>query len=300
MTVHMEDVYRENKSLMFSLAYRMTGSVTEAEDIVQDTFLAMAGTDLDDIHHVKSYLCKAVTNRCLDLLRSARWKREQYVGEWLPEPMLDFAESNDPLHTVIAEEAVSYGLLVLLEKLSPLERAVYVLRTALDYEYSEIAAMLAKTEAGCRKLFSRAGQKLKEAGYQEQVQEQIQQTNHPTRLIEQLMQAISQSDAKALVGLLTTDSVLVSDGGGKVRAAIRPICTDERVAAFWMGVWPRYASHATMHILKVNGQDGIAVYSEGKVKMILQITTDEEADQITRIYMMVNPDKLKHLQKENG
>ncbi|MFS0558063.1 RNA polymerase sigma-70 factor [Brevibacillus sp. 179-C9.3 HS] len=293
MTVHMEDVYREYKSLLFSLAYRMTGSVTEAEDIVQDTFLALAGTDFQDIHHVKSYLCKAVTNRCLDLLKSARWKREQYVGEWLPEPIVDASATNDPLHTVIAEESVSYGLLVLLENLSPPERAVYVLRTALDYEYSEIAAMLEKTEAGCRKLLSRAGQKLKEAGYQGEAP----QSNRSTRLVEQLIHAISQSDARALIGLLTNDSVLVSDGGGKVRAAIRPIFTNERIAAFWMGVWPRWASRATIQIRSINGQDGIAVFSEGELKMIIQITMNEEEDRIKQMYMMVNPEKLAHLQK---
>ncbi|GED61313.1 RNA polymerase sigma-70 factor [Brevibacillus formosus] len=293
MTVRMGDVYREYKSLLFSLAYRMTGSVTEAEDIVQDTFLALAGTDIQDIHHVKSYLCKAVTNRCLDLLKSARWKREQYVGEWLPEPVVDASATNDPLHTVIAEESVSYGLLVLLENLSPPERAVYVLRTALDYEYSEIAAMLEKTEAGCRKLFSRAGQKLREAGYQGAAP----QSNRSTRLVEQLIHAISQSDARALIGLLTNDSVLVSDGGGKVRAALRPIFSDERIAAFWMGVWPRWASRATMQIRSINGQDGIAVFSEGELKMIIQITMNEEEERIKHMYMMVNPDKLAHLQK---
>ncbi|MFF0829381.1 RNA polymerase sigma-70 factor [Brevibacillus sp. NPDC003359] len=293
MAVYMEDVYREYKSLMFSLAYRMTGSVTEAEDIVQDTFLALAGTDIQDIHHVKSYLCKAVTNRCLDLLKSARWKREQYVGEWLPEPMVDASATNDPLHTVIAEESVSYGLLVLLENLSPPERAVYVLRTALDYEYSEIAAMLEKTEAGCRKLFSRAGQKLKDAGYQGAAP----QSNRSTRLVEQLMHAISKSDAKVLIGLLTNDSVLVSDGGGKVKAAIRPIFSDERIAAFWLGVWPRWTSHATVQIRSINGQDGVLVFSEGKLKMILQIMVNEEEDRIKHVYMMVNPDKLVHLQK---
>ncbi|MGG4450439.1 RNA polymerase sigma factor SigJ [Brevibacillus sp. HB1.2] len=296
MTVHMGDVYREYKSLLFSLAYRMTGSVTEAEDIVQDTFLALAGTDIQDIHHVKSYLCKAVTNRCLDLLKSARWKREQYVGEWLPEPMLDASETNDPLQTVIAEETVSYGLLVLLENLPSTLRAVFVLRTALDYEYSEIAAMLEMTEVNCRKKFSLARKKLAEAGYQAIVP----QSNRTSSLVEQLMQAISQSDAKSLIGLLTKDAVFVSDGGGKVRAAIHPIFSDERITAFWMGVWPRWASHATMQIRSINGQDGIAVYSEGQLKMIIQITMNEEEDRIARLYMMVNPDKLAHLQKENG
>ncbi|ASJ52114.1 RNA polymerase [Brevibacillus formosus] len=296
MTVHMEDVYREYKSLLFSLAYRMTGSVTEAEDIVQDTFLALAGTDIQDIHHVKSYLCKAVTNRCLDLLKSARWKREQYVGEWLPEPMLDASETNDPLQTVIAEEAVSYGLLVLLENLPSTLRAVFVLRTALDYEYSEIASMLEMTEVNCRKKFSLARKKLAEAGYQAIVT----QSNRTSSLVEKLMQAISKSDAKSLIGLLTKDVVFVSDGGGKVRAAINPIFSDERITAFWMGVWPRWASRATMQIRSINGQDGIAVYSEGQLKMIIQITMNEEEDRIDRLYMMVNPDKLAHLQKENG
>ncbi|MFA4136175.1 MULTISPECIES: RNA polymerase sigma factor SigJ [unclassified Brevibacillus] len=295
MTVHMEDVYREYKSLLFSLAYRMTGSVTEAEDIVQDTFLALAGTDIQDIHHVKSYLCKAVTNRCLDVLKSARWKREQYVGEWLPEPMLDASETNDPLQAVIAEEAVSYGLLVLLEKLPSTLRAVFVLRTALDYEYSEIAAMLGMTEVNCRKKFSLARKKLAEAGYQAIVP----QSSRTSSLVEQLMQAISKSDAKSLIGLLTKDAVLVSDGGGKVRAAIHPIFSDERITAFWMGVWPKWASLATMQIRSINGQDGIVVYSEGQLKMIIQITMNE-ADRIARLYMMVNPDKLAHLQKENG
>ncbi|EJL20188.1 RNA polymerase sigma factor SigJ [Brevibacillus sp. BC25] len=296
MTVNMEDVYREYKSLLFSLAYRMTGSVTEAEDIVQDTFLALAGTDIQDIHHVKSYLCKAVTNRCLDLLKSARWKREQYVGEWLPEPLLDASETNDPLQTVIAGEAVSYGLLVLLENLPSTLRAVFVLRTALDYEYSEIAAMLEMTEVNCRKKFSLARKKLAEAGYQAIVP----QPNRTSSLVEQLMQAISKSDAKSLIGLLTKDAVFVSDGGGKVRAAIHPIFSDERITAFWMGVWPRWASQATMQIRSINGQDGIAVYSEGQLKMIIQITMNEEEDRIARLYMMVNPDKLAHLQKENG
>lgn len=296
MAVHMEDVYREYKSLLFSLAYRMTGSVMEAEDIVQDTFLALAGTDIQDIHHVKSYLSKAVTNRCLDLLKSARWKREQYVGEWLPEPMLDASETNDPLQTVIAEEAVSYGLLVLLENLPSTLRAVFVLRTALDYEYSEIAAMLEMTEVNCRKKFSLARKKLAEAGYQAIVP----QPNRTSSLVEQLIQAISKSDAKSLIGLLTKDAVFVSDGGGKVRAAIHPIFSDERIVAFWMGVWPKWASHATMQIRSMNGQDGIAVYSEGQLKMIMQITMNEDEDRIARLYMIVNPDKLAHLQKENG
>ncbi|WP_246005802.1 RNA polymerase sigma factor SigJ [Brevibacillus gelatini] len=288
----MEQVYRKYKGLMFSLAYQMTGSVAEAEDIVQETFVALADANINDILHVKSYLCKAVTNRCLDTLKSARWKREQYVGEWLPEPLFDDRGAHDPLHAVIAEESVSYSLLVLLDTLSPAERAVYVLRTALDLEYRAIAEMLDKTEASCRKLYSRAQQRLKASG--------LPQNTVPARsrkLIEQLIQAISRADATALVQLLTEDAVLISDGGGKARAALRPIFSGKRVAAFWLGVWPKWADHSAIEIRSINGEDGIAVYSQGELKVTIQLRLSQEKDRIERMYMIVNPEKLAHLQK---
>ncbi|MGZ0052186.1 RNA polymerase sigma factor SigJ [Brevibacillus gelatini] len=288
----MEQVYRKYKGLMFSLAYQMTGSVAEAEDIVQETFVALADANINDILHVKSYLCKAVTNRCLDTLKSARWKREQYVGEWLPEPLFDERGANDPLHAVIAEESVSYSLLVLLDTLSPAERAVYVLRTALDLEYRAIAEMLDKTEASCRKLYSRAQQRLKASG--------LPQNTVPARsrkLIEQLIQAISRADATALVQLLTEDAVLISDGGGKARAALRPIFSGKRVASFWLGVWPKWAEHSAIEIRSINGEDGIAVYSQGELKVTIQLRLSQEKDRIERMYMIVNPEKLAHLQK---
>ena len=290
MQDRMEDVYQEYKALLFSLAYRLLGSVTEAEDIVQETFLAFAQNDINDIHHVKSYLCKAVTNRCLDTLKSARWKREQYVGEWLPEPFMDEKNENDPLHVLMEKEAVSYGLLVLLDTLTPVERAVYVLRTALDYDYRTIAEMLEKTEDSCRKLFSRAGQKLKGAGLQTEAQPE-----RSTRLVTQLIQAISQSDAKTLICLLTHDAVLVSDGGGKVKAAINPIYTDQRVVAFLLGIWPRWAPSSTMEVRSMNGQDGIALISDGELKITFQLVLHPEEERIERLYMMVNPEKLSHL-----
>ncbi|RNB56312.1 sigma-70 family RNA polymerase sigma factor [Brevibacillus gelatini] len=292
MKESMEQVYRKYKGLMFSLAYQMTGSVAEAEDIVQETFVALADANINDILHVKSYLCKAVTNRCLDTLKSARWKREQYVGEWLPEPLFDDRGAHDPLHAVIAEESVSYSLLVLLDTLSPAERAVYVLRTALDLEYRAIAEMLDKTEASCRKLYSRAQQRLKASG--------LPQNTVPARsrkLIEQLIQAISRADATALVQLLTEDAVLISDGGGKARAALRPIFSGKRVAAFWLGVWPKWADHSAIEIRSINGEDGIAVYSQGELKVTIQLRLSQEKDRIERMYMIVNPEKLAHLQK---
>ncbi|MDF2681276.1 MAG: polymerase [Brevibacillus sp.] len=291
MTIWMEDVYRQYKPLMFSLAYRMLGSVTEAEDIVQETFLALTQSDIEDIHHMKSYLCKAVTNRCLDTLKSARWKREQYVGEWLPEPMVDNSAGGDPLQSVIMEESISYGLLVLLENLSPDERAVYVLRTALSYEYSAIAEMLNKSEAGCRKLFSRAQQKLNGAGDGLQVEAQPERSK---RLVEQLIYAMSHADAHALVQLLSQDAVLITDGGGKTRAAIHPIRSDQRVVAFLTGVWRKWENSVQIQIRSINGQTGIVVAGEGQPTRVINVVLNPQEERIERLYMMVNPEKLKH------
>ncbi|QRG68505.1 RNA polymerase sigma-70 factor [Brevibacillus choshinensis] len=291
MTVWMEDVYRQYKPLLFTLAYRMLGSVAEAEDIVQETFLALTQSGVEDIHHLKSYLCKAVTNRCLDTWKSARWKREQYVGEWLPEPLADGSLENDPLQSVLMEESISYGLLVLLENLSPDERAVYVLRTALGYDYRAIAEMLDKSEAGCRKLFSRAQQKLDGAGEGLQVAVQPERSK---RLVEQLIAAMSRADAGALVQLLSQDAVLITDGGGKTRAAIHPIRSDQRVVAFLTGVWRKWEKNVQIQVVSINGQPGIVVTAEGQPTRVINVVLNPDEDRIERLYMMINPEKLKH------
>ncbi|MED1794932.1 RNA polymerase sigma-70 factor [Brevibacillus nitrificans] len=290
MTMLMEDVYRQYKSLMFSLAYRMLGSVAEAEDIVQETFLALTQSDIKDIQHMKSYLCKAVTNRCLDTMKSARWKREQYVGEWLPEPLADDATGSDPLQSVLMEESVSYGLLVLLETLSPDERVVYVLRTALGYEYSTIAEILNKSEAACRKLLSRAQQKLNGAGLQVEVQPE-----RSKRLVEQLISAISHADSQALVQLLSEDAVLISDGGGKTRAALHPIFSDQRIVAFLTGIWRKWEDAGVdLQIRSINGQPGIIIAVEGQPIRVISLVLNPHEDRIERIYFVVNPEKLIH------
>lgn len=285
----MEDVYRQYKPLLFSLAYRMLGVVSEAEDIVQETFLSLVQNDTRDIQHVKSYLCKAVTNRCLDTIKSARWRREQYVGEWLPEPVPDDWRENQPLDVLVKEEAVSYGLLVLLDALSPAERAVYVLRTALGFDYADIAGMLEKTEAGCRKLYSRAKQKLGEGN--------VQADPLPSRskpLVERLIRAISQADTDSLIRLLSQDAVLVTDGGGKVKSALRPIFSDQRVAAFFVGVSKKWPAGTQMRIISMNGQPGILVWSAGHLPKVIHVMLDARQERIERLYMMTNPDKLTH------
>ena len=288
MMMRVEDAYRQYKPLLFSIAYRMLGRVTEAEDIVQETFLTLVQSELDDIHHLKTYLCKAVTNKCLDRLKSAGWRREQYVGEWLPEPLLDDTKRADPLDALVMEENVSYGLLVLLETLSPAERAVYVLRSVLDCPYREIASMLEKTESACRKLYSRAQEKLKGLD--------VQAKAHPVQaknLVEQLMQAIVREDADALLSLLTQDAVLVSDGGGKVKAALRPIRSAQHVAAFLLGVSRKWPEERKVQFCSMNGQTGVVIRESGST--IINIVLAPGMERIQTIYILRNPEKLNHL-----
>lgn len=288
MSMQMEDVYLEYKPLLFSIAYRMLGTVSEAEDIVQETFLTLARDDIGDIHHMKSYLCKVLTNRCLDFLKSARRKREHYVGEWLPEPLPDVDGRGDPLRALMQEEAISYGLLVLMENLSPSERAVYVLRSALGYEYREIAQMLERAEPACRKLYSRAQQKIQAAQMRVDVQ-----PAHAQRLVEQFVDAIQKEDAAALIRLLNEDAVLISDGGGKTRAAIRPISPDKNVVAFLLGVSRKWSG--IQQICSLNGQPVILMYGAEMRPTAISFVLDEDLERIKRIYILLNPDKVKHL-----
>jgi RNA polymerase sigma-70 factor, ECF subfamily len=288
MNIDMEDVYREYKPLLFSIAYRMLGAVTEAEDIVQETFLTLVKDDIGDIHHMKSYLCKMVTNRCLDILKSARRKREIYFGEWLPEPLSDGDGRYDPLHALIQEESISYSLLVLMENLTPAERAVYVLRSALGCDYREIAQMLDRAEPACRKLYSRAQQKM--SGAQIRVEAQ---PVYAQRLVEQFVDAIYMEDAAALIRLLSEDAVLISDGGGKARAAINPIRSDKHVVAFLLGVTKKWQAELLIHSL--NGQPGILLKAGGTKPIAISFALDEELERFKRIFIMVNPEKMTHL-----
>lgn len=286
MNGRVEEAYQAYRPLLFSIAYRMLGRVTEAEDIVQEAFLALVQSEETDIRYVKNYLCKAVTNKCIDRLKSAGWRREQYVGDWLPEPLFD--ESDDPLAAVVRSERVSYGLLVLLEQLSPAERAVYVLRSALDCEYAQIAAMLEKTGAACRKLYSRAQQKLQGKQVQASAQPELAKP-----LLEQLVQAIVREDAAALLSLLTDDAVLISDGGGKVKAALRPIRTAQHVVAFLLGVSRKWPETSQVQFRSMNGQCGLVIRE--RETTILTIALAPAKQRIEHIYVLRNPEKISHL-----
>lgn len=223
----MEALYQQYKGLLFHLAYQLTGSSTDAEDIVQDVFLKAHGVALEQIAEPKAYLCKMTTNRCLDLLKSARHKRELYTGPWLPEPIP--TPEADSYDAVVTKDLLSYAMLVLLERLSPAERAVFVLREAFGFDYGEIAGLVDKSEANCRKLISRAKGKL---GIAPDAPIRAKETELGEQWMSRFLAALEQGNVTALLALLSADAELLTDGGGKVSAAIRPIVSGERVARF--------------------------------------------------------------------
>ncbi|CAM3592135.1 RNA polymerase sigma factor SigJ [Marinicrinis lubricantis] len=285
----IEEVYRIYKPLLFPVAYRMLGSVSDAEDIIQDVFVSLPLQDLEQIDHLKNYLVKMVVNRCLNDLKSARKRREAYVGPWLPEPLFTGIAINEPLERVVQEEDLTYAFLVLLQELSPLERAVFVLREVLGYEYHETAEMLHKTEANCRKIYSRAKGKLKP--YAAERRDELKDTSH---LVNTFLHAVQTGSFDAFIRLLTDDAVLMSDGGGKRRAALRPILGKHRIRAFWEGLLSKGALAGEWVPIYLNGQPGAALFVDGSLSKTICFAK-QNCHLAHRMFIILNPDKLKAL-----
>ncbi len=287
--MNAEQAYIAYKPLLYTIAYRMLGSRSDAEEIVQDVLTDYSlQKDGEDIRNEKAYLSRMLTNRCLNIVQSARVRREVYVGNWLPEPEVSFdSVSEDPAEQFERREELSYALLVMLERLTPVERAVFVLRESLEYDYEEIAAILQKTAANCRKILSRAKEKLQE-------KRNVLPLND--RRVEPLaaafLEAVQSGRLEGLTQLLTEDALLVSDGGGKVRAAIRPIRGRRRVSAFLQGVIPKGFLGDGCQTAWINGQLGFVVTENGRIQKTITFQLDERGEQLERIFVMLNPDKL--------
>jgi RNA polymerase sigma-70 factor (TIGR02957 family) len=295
-------VYRTYRPLLLSIAYRMLGSVTHAEDMVQDAFVTVQQLDSDKeggpVRNLKNYLCKIVTNRCLDYLKSSHKKREVYVGPWLPEPVVqDYAvvagsasaAGQDPLQTIVLEDTISYAFLVLLDRLTPIERAVFILREAFEYDYRDIADFVNKTELGCRKIYSRLKRKI-----QDELPAGLISSAQSEQLVLRFLHATATGDMEGLFAMLSEDIVLYSDGGGKVRAAIKPITSSQRVLAFIQGLVSKGDGSGAVRLVKVNGQLGFVLSSPSEPFPTV-VSLAFRDDRVQRIYLMRNPDKLRHL-----
>lgn len=283
--------FNQHRPLLFAIAYRMLGSVVDAEDMVQETFLRWQQVTLETVQSAKSYLSSIITRLCIDHLRSARVKREQYVGPWLPEPILT-QQTSDTMNTVELADSVSTAFLVLLEKLSPLERAVFLLREVFDYEYEEIGRIVDKSPVNCRQIVRRAKQHLASQRPRFEVAPQ-----HQEEMTQRFLQACNSGDLQGLIALLSEDIVLWSDGGGKVVAALKPLHGAVKIARFLLAIQSKIPKNSAAEIVEINGQPGIIIYVDGQPRRVM--TFDFAYGQIQSIFIIVNPDKLKLLTKGN-
>ncbi len=281
--------FEDQRTQLFGIAYRMLGSVMDAEDVVQDAWLRYQRMDTQP-EHPAAYLRTVVTNLSLDRLKSARVQREQYIGEWLPEP-LRTAEGN-PADDVQRAESVSMALLVVLESLSPLERAVFILREVFDYDYADIARMLDRSEATCRKHLSRARSHVQAARSRFDVSAEAHD-----RLVTQFIDAVQQGDIQGVVSLLADDATLTSDGGGVVTAATRPVLGRERIGAFLAGLYAKAQRDGltiTVEAVQLNGQTGLLM-RDAAGQVTLAATFEVGAGTITTLRLVRNPAKLRRL-----
>jgi RNA polymerase sigma-70 factor (ECF subfamily) len=276
--------FEAQRGYLFSIAYRLLGTVSDAEDAVQEAFLHWARAQPDEVRFPRAFLATIVVRLCIDELRSARAKREVYVGPWLPEPLVTSGRP-DLTETVILRESLSFAFLLMLEKLSPLERAVFVLREVFDYDYAEIAPVVAKTEANCRQAFHRARQRL--ADHQSRFEPTREQQD---QLTEQFLRATGSGDVQGLMDLLAESVVFIGDGGGKGRAGLRPIYSRDRVVRGFMGNLQKLPPEKAW-IDEVNGQPAIIATRGGEPYAVLLL--DIRAGKIQVVYTVVNPDKLR-------
>ncbi|MEK5391492.1 RNA polymerase sigma-70 factor [Margalitia sp. FSL K6-0131] len=284
-----EELYQTYKPLLFSIAYQMTGSVTDAEDLVQEAFLTYNHVSSEKvIENKKAYLCKIVMNSSIDKIRSAANKREVYVGEWLPEPLVD--AENDPSHTYMMKESISTAYLLLLQQLSEDERAVFLLREVFQYSYEEIAAIIEKSYANCRQIFHRAKKSMENRPKATTMDFQSMKSN-----LEQFTMALQTGNIKKMLELLKTDAVLISDGGGKVKAALNPIYSSERIVLLFTSIMKKLPENTRMEFKVVNGFPGVFVIVNDNVAYVVSLEFQD--DKIWRMYMVANPEKLVHLQK---
>jgi RNA polymerase sigma-70 factor (ECF subfamily) len=285
------DPFEEYRSLLFAIAYRMMGSAMEAEDIVQEAYLRYRATPPESIRTLKSFLTTIVHHLCLDYLKSAQARRENYVGPWLPEPVItgDGASLLSPLHQITDRESISMAFLVLLESLSPLERAVFLLREVFDYEYTEIAQITGRDEAACRQLFSRAKKHISEHRPRFPASPEAH-----AKMVGRFMEACIAGKMDGIMGLLAEDVTVWSDGGGKVSGAARqPIQGRDKVARALFSQLSHAPEGTTFEMIEANGLPALLIRIKEQIAAV--ITLEVEGDFIRAARNIANPDKLAHL-----
>ncbi|HEY0943718.1 MAG TPA: RNA polymerase sigma-70 factor [Opitutaceae bacterium] len=286
----MLETFNTHRGLLFGIAYRMLGRVSDAEDMVQDVWLRWQKQDAGRIHSPKAWLVSAMTRRCVDQLRLARREREDYYGVWLPEPLMPTTTDPEPGAAAELSESLTMAFMMMLESLKPTERAVFLLREVFDYDYADIAAILGKSEANCRQIVRRAKTHLQEPAATRPV---TPPTPQARELVEHFLAATASGEVTEVLARLTEDCTVYSDGGGRVKAAGRPIEGNDHVSRFLLGIWPRLLAGMERRLVEINGRPGLVMSAEGRVHYAFSF---ELADHRVRaIYIICNPDKLRHL-----
>lgn len=280
------ELWSAHEDRLFGIAYRMLGSVSDAQDILQEAFIRLRSVEPGDLERPAAWLATVVTRLCLNHLESARIRRERYVGPWLPEPVQTAA---DPADDLVTAESISAAFLVVLEALSPAERAAFVLHDVFGLPFVEVAAMLGRSEVGCRQLATRA-RKAIQARRPRFASDPAQRLEVSQRFLD----ACSSGDLEGLLEVLAPDVVLYNDGGGKVRAARRVVSGADRVARFLCGVLARRSEWKPV-LTDVHGGPGLALHGPaGTLAAVLSQTVDEHG-RIATVALVVNPDKLQRL-----
>jgi RNA polymerase sigma-70 factor (ECF subfamily) len=290
--MRVTEAYEDLRPLLFSIAYRMLGSVAEAEDVVQDAFLryqrALAQTD--EIDSPKAYLSAVTTRLAIDHLRSARVRKESYVGEWLPEPLLTDETVPDPAQAVANADSLSMAFLLLLERLTPVERAVFLLHDVFDYGYDEVARIVDKSEDNCRQLAVRARRHVEENRPRFEASERRRE-----ELGARFFEAVEEGDLEGLVELLAADVAVYGDGGGTTPSWPRPIFGRERVVRLLVGMSRQLREYGVVvRRTSVNGQPG-ALFLAPSGELLSLMTVDVADGVVQTVRSVINPDKLRHL-----
>ncbi|HEY0604422.1 MAG TPA: RNA polymerase sigma-70 factor [Herpetosiphonaceae bacterium] len=280
------DAFEQERGRLFGIAYRMLGSIGEAEDIVQDAYLRWHTVAHQNVDNAQAFLVRMVTRLCIDALKSARHQRTEYVGPWLPEPLFVDDRQNPAAIQELADD-LSMAFLLMLERLTPVERAVFLLRESFAFSYAEIGDVLGKSEQNCRQIARRARQHL-------DADEQLVPADPQEHdlLLTQFLHAARDGDVQNMVKLLAHDAVMYADSGGKAQAARNPVVSADHVARFMAGLVRKFTEQVEVRLAKVNGRTGLLIYYQGH---LLNVITFFIADgKIQRLFAVLNPDKLRH------
>ena len=296
MTTDPSASFEPHRRRLLGLAYRMLGSMAEAEDAVQETYLRWHAAARENVAEPRAFLITTTTRICLDVLKSARARREEYVGPWLPDPVTDTAALAPDTQAEMAED-LSVALLLALDRLSPLERAAFLLHDVFDYSFTQVADTLGRNEAACRQLASRARTRVREArprGATAAPASPSVVDGKLTELMSAFITAARSGDVLTLTRLLASDAKVVTDGGGKVAAALNVIEGGQRVAAFLVGVTRKgWTDDVSFRFDTINGLPGVIV--SGSRGLVQTTAFEIEGDVVKAIYIVRNPDKLRHL-----